>query len=130
MDAGAVVFARLANSTSAGSRIYPLLLPQQPTLPAVTYQQVSAVRTHAMGQDVPVVRVRAQVNAWGKTYAEARTLANETLTRLARFKGVVGAVQVLDVLADNEMESYESDTQTRRVILDFSLFLRNSTNTP
>lgn len=126
MDAGPVLFGRLYNSTSAGSRIYPLFLPLEPTFPAISYQTVSTVRTHAMGQDSPVVRVRMQVNAWGKTYAEARTLANEAVARLSRFRGAVGTVRVLDVLADNELEQYESETQTRRVMIDFSLFLANS----
>ena len=78
MSAGAVIFARLANGTTAQSRVYPLLLPQSPTFPAVTYQQISALPMHAMGKDGSVVRVRVQVNSWGKTYAEARTLAGET----------------------------------------------------
>jgi len=123
MDAGIVVFGRLANQTIAASRIYPLILPQQPTYPAITYQTISSVRTHAMGQDSQVVRVRMQVNCWGRTYAEAHALARQVTTQLSRFKGEVSGITVLDVLLDNELDTYESDTQTRRVIQDYSLFL-------
>jgi hypothetical protein len=99
-------------------------MPQDGTLPAVTYQQIGAgVRMHAMGQDGQVLRVRMQVNVWGSTYAEARTLAGEVAGRLSRFRGAVGVVQVLDILLDNELDTYESDSNARRVIQDYTLFL-------
>jgi hypothetical protein len=123
MNGGPFLFGRLTNSTTAASRVYPLILPQSPTFPAVTYQQISAVRMHAMGQDSPLVRVRVQVDSWGKTYAEARTLAAEVEARLKRHSGQYGAVKVHDVLLDNELELYDSDTQTRRVSQDYTLFL-------
>lgn len=121
MDAAEVVAGRLA--TVAGGRVYPLKLPDQPQFPAVTYQQISAVRTHAMGKDAPLIRVRMQVNVWGKTYAEARATAGAVANRLSRFRGTVGATRVLDVLLDNELETYESDNGTRRVIQDYSLLV-------
>ncbi|HEX7119397.1 MAG TPA: DUF3168 domain-containing protein [Longimicrobiales bacterium] len=123
MNAGAVIFSRLVNQTAAGSRIFPLVLPQDATFPAVTYQQISSVRTHAMGQDGAIIRVRVQINSWGRSYAEARTLAGEVETQLSRFKGTVGGTRVLDVLLDNEIETYESETQARRVIQDFTFLL-------
>src|SRR5687768_6584367 len=115
MDAGLVIVGRLASLTSAQSRVYPLALPQEPTFPAVVYQQVSAVRTHAMGQDAAIVRCRVQLDMRGNTYAEARALAGEVLARLNRFKGVVGAYTVHDILFDNESLTYESESNTRRV---------------
>jgi len=123
MSAGAFVFARLANQTAAGSRVYPLLLPQEPAYPAVTYQQISATRIHAMGQDSSIARVRMQVNAWGRTYAEARALAGQIEERLNRFRGTEGGVTIMDVLLDNDIETYESDTQTRRVAQDYTIFI-------
>ena len=64
-----------------------------------------------------------QLNLWGTTYAEARTLAGEVLARLSRYWDS----SVTDVLLDNELETYESESQTRRVIQDYTLFL-TSTN--
>lgn len=123
MGGADVVFSLLYNATGAGNRVYPQVLPQGAVLPAISYQQVSAVRTHAMGQDGQITRVRMQVNAWGKTYADARALAGQVLTQLSRFKGTTGGVQVLDVLLDNELDQYEDTSQTRRVIQDYTLFL-------
>lgn len=123
MKPGAVIFGRLDGQTSAGSRVYPLLLPQDPTLPAVTYQQISSTRMRAMGNDGPMTRARIQLNSWGSSYAEARTLAEEVETALNRFRGVVAGLRVLDILLDNEIETYESETEARRVIQDYTVLL-------
>ena len=39
MDAGVVIYSRLAGTgiTAAENRIYPLILPQEPTYPALAY---------------------------------------------------------------------------------------------
>lgn len=119
---GAVLVSRLAN-TSAGARVYPGLLPQDGQFPAITYTQVSRVETHAFGEDASVTRFRLQVDSWGNTYAESRSLANEVLEALSRFRGTVGTKTVHDCHLDNEIELYESETNRRRVSQDYSLFL-------
>lgn len=63
-----------------------------------------------MGQDGPNARVRMQVNAWGRTYAEVRTLADQVSTRLSRFRGTVAGTVALDILLDNELASHESES--------------------
>jgi hypothetical protein len=120
------VFDRLFGETSAEDRVYSLVLPQNPTYPAISFQQISAARTHAMGSDGPLVRVRMQVNNWGRTYADARTLAGEVLARLSRFKGTSAGIQILDVLLDNELDTYEMDAEARRVIQDYTIFVEES----
>jgi hypothetical protein len=120
------VFDRLFGETGAEDRVYSLVLPQNPAYPAISFQQISATRTHAMGSDGPLVRVRVQVNSWGRTYADARTLAGEVLTRLNRFKGESGGIQVLDVLLDNELDTYEMDADVRRVVQDYTIFVEES----
>lgn len=122
MSAGAIVFDRLHNQTSAANRVYPTLAPEDAPYPRIVYQQISAVRMHAMGQDGPLVRVRMQVSAWGKTYADTQTLAAEVRARLNRFRGIVDGTQVQDVLLDNELDDYSPEAQARRVIQDYTLF--------
>ena len=124
MDAGAVVFALLSGKTDAVS-VTPLILPQEPSYPAITYQQVSAVPVHGMGQDAALLRARVQVDSWGDTYAEARALASAVKAVLNRFRGPAAGVTVLDVLLNNEMDLYEGDTQTRRVMQDYTLLLQS-----
>jgi hypothetical protein len=69
-------------------------------------------------RDADVQRVRVQVDCWGKTHAEVHPLAGQVEGQLSRFSGMAGGVEVLDTLLDQERESYESDTQLRRVSHD------------
>jgi hypothetical protein len=124
VSAAKVVLGRLLNATSASNRVNALLAPEGTPNPRVTFQQISATKLHAMGQDGSVTRVRVQVNCWGDTYGQAVTLAAEVEARLSRYRGVAAGVTVLDVLLDNELETYEMDSATRRVIQDYTLFLR------
>lgn len=124
MSAAEAIYGRLNGATSAGSRIFPLTLPQDGALPAVTYQQVSRVEDATMKVRGPFARARMQVDCWGDTYAEARALAAEVDSLLARFKGTVGATEVLDVFPANEMEFFEPDVFARRVMLEYMMILR------
>ena len=117
------IFGLLVNETAASTRIYPLLLPQSPTYPAITYQQISSVASHAMGADSPLRVVRIQVNSWADTYAAAQSLAAEVAATLSRYRGTLADVRVLDILLDNELSLYDADADSRRVIQDYTLFL-------
>jgi hypothetical protein len=119
----AVVFALLADL----GRCFPLKLPQESGafLPAVTFQQVSAIRRETMGSTLPVTRYRVQIDAWAETYEAVRALANAVDTRLNRYRGQVAGVDVLDVHRLNETELYESDTQRRRIACDYYIIIRS-----
>jgi hypothetical protein len=123
---GQVLFSRLTGQTAAGSRVYPTILPQSPTFPAVTYQQISAVKSHAMGQDTPLTRLRVQVDCWAKSHADVRALAAAVAARLSRFKGEFDSVDILDCLLENEIEGYEATSQTRRIIQEYTVFIRSN----
>jgi hypothetical protein len=123
MSAWVVVFDRLTGATTAGNRIYPLLLPQNPEYPNITFQQISTVRMHAMQEDAPLLRVRMQIDIRGKTYADAKMLAGQVEGLLSRFRGEIGGQEVQDILLDNEMDLYETEQETRRVSQDYTIFL-------
>jgi hypothetical protein len=123
---GKVIHARLTGSTSAATRIYPQVLPQSPTYPAVTYQQISATREHAQGVDAQIQIVRVQVDSWGSTYSQARQLSSEVTARLSRFKGTAGGILVHDILAENEADLFEPETKTYRVSQDYIAFLHSA----
>lgn len=118
---GKVLFGRLG-STSAGSRVYPLLLPQDATFPAVTYQQISRTQEHAYGVEAGVLSVRVQVDSWAESYAAARSLADEVAAALSRYNGTINGVTVRDIVLDNERELYE-ETGIRRVWQDYVIYI-------
>lgn len=76
-----------------------------------------------MGADSPVLTVWVQVDCWAKTYSEVQTLAAEVEAQLSRWKGTAAGVTVQDVLLKDQTDSYESDTQLRRVTQDYTVFV-------
>ncbi len=78
MSVESEIYTRL--STYAGltalvvAKIYPLQLPQDIELPALTYFKVSDVPEHAMGADANIKTTRIQVSCWAETYGEAKAL--------------------------------------------------------
>lgn len=130
---GAALYSLLADETDAGPRVYPHVLPQSPTLPAVTYQLVSSIPLHAMQREARLIRARVQVDVWGRTYAEAQSLAAQVARLLNRYRGEVvtpgdgdwpenDRTHVQDILLDNVREQYEDAAQLRRITQDYTVF--------
>ena len=88
--------------SGASARAYPLLLPQNGTLPAVTYQRVSTPRilTASLGGQNARVKCRMQMDCWARTFAQARTLADAVRTAM------LGAT-TFTALALDEQSLYE-----------------------
>ncbi len=124
MSAGARLYTRL--TTHAGTaalvsaRVYPLLLPQLPTLPAIVYQRISG--TERMGS-TQVREARYQLSCWGSTFASSQALAAQVRTALEGW-GVGGTgVFVRMARVVNEQDDHEPEENLYRVILDVMLHL-------
>ena len=109
-----------------GTRVYPLALPATAELPAVVYTRVSTQRLHCMGGDLALQRPRMQIDVYADTYASALTVAGNILTKLQNKTGTIGSsghtVTNGAILTENETQSYEPDTKTYRVMLEFYVF--------
>lgn len=123
------IYSRLQAVTGVTSlvstRCYPLVLPQNPTYPAVRYQQIDGLSNSAMGSDTGVVEATVQVDSYAETYTGARALGEAVFAALNRFRGTVASVEILDVFrASGPNDIYEEDTKVRRVQLDFTVWHR------
>jgi hypothetical protein len=100
------LFSRLSGyaglTALVGARIYPRLLPQNPTYPAVTYDRISAERQSAMGSDSGLVSGRWQVSSWGKTYTDARDIAEQVRKALQRYRGTSSGTVIQDIFIESE----------------------------
>jgi hypothetical protein len=76
------------------TRIYPGIVPQRSSFPAVIYNEVTAARTHVMGADSGTVESTWQIDSYGQTYQAAREVATKVRQSLSRFTGWL-PVQVL-----------------------------------
>jgi len=84
----------LLTDTSAGQRIYPLVLPFKVAYPALTYQRISNTSHH----DIDIYHPRVQFTAWSDKLITARQLAGEVEDRLQRYKGVINGYRIKQIV--------------------------------
>jgi hypothetical protein len=116
------LFSYLSNHAGlkalVNTRIYPITMPQNPTLPAVTYQKISGVVDYGVSS---IKRPRFQFDAWASSYSSARAVAEQIKSALNRYTGTMGGaggVTVIGTWIENEMDLFEPDTGLYRVSVD------------
>lgn len=103
------------------SRIYPLVLPQAPELPALTFQRIANPRVNSFDAGGGIDNPRIQVDCWGTSRKAARELAME-VKRVVENATAFGAWLVSDA------EFYEDDVEPKlyRVSMDFSIWVKET----
>jgi len=92
------------------TRIYPQILPQAPTFPAITYNQVSALRVRDLEGPAGKSRHRISINCWALTYSAARGLADAVRRSIDGYgSSFMSDTWVGSVTLDNEMDLFEED---------------------
>lgn len=115
--------AHAGTAALISTRAYYAALPQNPTLPACTVQQISAPRISAMGADVDKVESRQQVRAIDSTRAGAKTLADQVRAALQRYSGTSASVVIHDCyLVDETDEGFDGVTKLWSWRFDFMVW--------
>lgn len=107
------------------TRIYPLILPQTPTLPAVVYQQVSGPRIHAMGDDPGITSPRYQFSCWDDDHAGAAAVAQQIRLAFENYSGLMGGaggVTVYHASVENMSSEYYDEAKLYRVLVEVIIY--------
>ena len=119
MSLGQTIYTAVTGDAGVGAlvaaRCYPLLLPQYPTLPAITYQRIS---NSEQGGTTAIRRSRWQFDCWAATYAGAHELAALLKTALEEYSDTDQTPGIKMSLVANELDDYDPDTQQYRTIVD------------
>jgi len=107
------------------SRIYPLVLPQKVTYPAVTYQKIAGTFEHSMGGDSGFAYPDYQISCFAKTYKEAKDTATTIRICLRNLMLMVDDIYIQALLIENEIDDYEYETEIYSVILEFRVFFQD-----
>ncbi len=124
-DARVRLLADSSVSALVGTRIYALVLPQKPTLPAATYQRISGPRLQNLSGDAGRGVARVQIDSWASTYLEAQSLAAAIRLSLNGFIGVLSdgsspaSTRGVVIRLDNERDDFEPDSDLYRVSQDY-----------
>jgi hypothetical protein len=93
-----------------GTRIYPLLLPQDPTLPAVTYQRISTPRLFAFEHSF-LPHATFQFDCWASDFSDAKDVAEQVRLAMDVYRGAMGAETVQACIVEDERDTYEAEPQ-------------------
>ena len=120
------LFYKLANDTAVkalvASRVYPVLMPQDVTLPCLTYQRISTPRLHTHDKAGGTAHPRFQITVWDDNPKDVATLANAVRTCLDGFKGTVSTVVIQAILSDDDNDGYDPESQIFWRNLDFFIW--------
>lgn len=104
-----------------GTRMYPRMLPQNATLPALVYQRIDTRRLHDLDGPDGLPRPRMQITCWGTLPATAAGLAATVRQRLDGYRGAMGAVAVESCLLVGERDVNDPEAGRSGVALDFMI---------
>lgn len=108
-------------SALAGTRGYPLLIPQDGDLPAWAFQKISGARLYSHDGPSGIAWPRFQITCQAASYSAAKALVNAIRGSLEGYAGTMGGaggVPVRGIFVDGEVDGYGFDTGTYTVRLD------------
>jgi len=103
-----------ALSGLAGGRVYAMIAPDTPTAPFIVYQNIANKPEVTLANGTPINNTRIQIDAYAKTYAGAKALAD--LVTAAMAAASFTSIPILNT------DGYEPETKLFRMIQDFSLW--------
>lgn len=105
------------------TRIYPMILPQKPTYPAITYSDDDSNYTESFDGQTDHVQSTFQLDAWAKTYAGATTLGAAISTALKNTSGAFGGITIQRcTVLSGPIMAYEDSVEAYRQTYIFSIW--------
>jgi hypothetical protein len=122
-DIAAFLAADAGVSALIGTRIYPMLLPQNAIKPAVVYSQVSGVRVTTHDKAKNFTDQVYQLQCIADDPKSVKNLSEKVRQAMEGFQGTMGATNVQGVFMTGERDApYQLDSLTYRTDLDFRLY--------
>lgn len=115
----------LADATIAGlvgTRVYPNILPQSPTVPAISYQFISGTDDVTTDGPSGLANPTIQIDCWATTYAAMDGLFQAVRKRINGYSGLAGTIAVHGVFLVRKRDLYDNDTKLHRRTADWSIW--------
>lgn len=109
--------SKITVTSSISTRIYPLIVPQQSALPAITYARISGGQENNLSGYSSMENPRIQIDCWALTYKEVKTIAENVHT-------VLNTTTTFSAVLISDMDFYEDDVELYRESMDFKIWNR------
>ena len=105
------------------NRIYPMKLPQKPTLPAIVRQKIDSTKLHGFSADYGAA-TRIQLTAWALTESEASAIKEQIRIATQNYMNQTmgGGVSVKNIEFDEGPDMYEDETGRYGKIVDLIIW--------
>ena len=109
-----ILFAHLKDNVSlVEERVYPLIMPQNCTKPALVYTVVNDMDNQSLGSCVISNEVRFQLDIYGASYSQVKAVTEEVKTALYSLESYPMGL--------NSRDGFEEEQELYRQIIDFTL---------
>lgn len=102
------------------NRVYPSVLPEGATLPALVYTRVSGPRVNAHDGYTGLANPRYQVTSHANSFGEMMSLAAQVRDAILNWPDYPQA------LLDNEVPLYDHDLQKHYMVTDFTVWIHET----
>lgn len=119
---------RAAITALVGTRIYPLLAPDTPTYPHITYTVFGEGHDHDMDGATGLTDLTMQVDVWAKTITSRRNVAEALRNALDGFTGNMGTenLNIRNCTLEDRSHFFDKDDEGGgtfyRTSMDFSIW--------
>lgn len=108
-----------ANVPAVAGRIYPVLLPQNPTYPAITYRLISDPREYSLDGADGLVEARYQIEAWAKLESQVDAIVEVIRLAMNAFVGVFGLIDVSRARNVGGVDLYDPEVEVHHTAVDY-----------
>ena len=103
-----------------GTRLYPVIWPDDPIFGLATYQRISTVTENLLSGPLSIATVRIQYDAWAETYLGAKQIAAALNTVLEGFQGILpDGTHIDNITLDSSFDLFDSPSVRYRVSSDY-----------
>lgn len=113
----AQLYAHPGLNALVADRVYPVVLPQGVTLPALTYQVISDVPESDLDGDSDLRNLRVQVYGWSEGYAECKNIA-------LQIRAAMDGAQAFSATRTTGRDHYEATKHLHYSHLEFSVWTK------
>lgn len=122
-----VAFKQLLEANAAlalrvGSRIYPVRLPDEVDLPALSFFRAATETSHTHDGPSGLTGPLFQVSVWAKSYLEAAEIADLVRLALDGFKGSQANVEISGIFLRTQHDTFEDATRIYQRPMDFEVW--------
>lgn len=114
---GQVVFSQLGSLIS--NRVYPVVMPQDVTYPAICYHVISVVPQATKSTTSVSDKIRIQVDMYGKDIDALNALASSVRDQLDLLSGTYSTINVSTCRFDGESIFYDDTLRLYHITHDY-----------